>query len=142
MNGRLLHSASRHTAHRDLARAFTLAEVLATMLLVGIVLPVVMRGVSVSLLAAQHARNTALAASLAEAKLTELVTTATWSTSSSSGDFTSEWPEFRWKSETYGRSFSSYELVLTVIWTERDIEQSFSCATIVYASGTTSETQE
>ena len=53
---------------------FTLIEVLATMLLLGIVLPVAMRGVSVALSAAGTARHLSEAAVLAEAKLNELAT--------------------------------------------------------------------
>jgi prepilin-type N-terminal cleavage/methylation domain-containing protein len=113
-------------------RGFTLPEVLATLVLIGIVLPVVMRGVSLAMAASSHARYVAQAASLAEAKLTELVTTGQWTLSGTSGDFGPEWPQYRWIDQVYGFEFGASEIVLQVFWTERGAEQSLNVATIVY----------
>src|SRR4051812_31300269 len=55
-------------------RGFTLIEVLATMVLLGIIIPVAMRGVSISLAAADKAKHTSQAAALAESKLNDLLT--------------------------------------------------------------------
>ena len=52
---------------------FTLVEVLATLVLMGIVIPVAMHGVSIAMSAASNARKTAEAATLAETKLNELL---------------------------------------------------------------------
>src|SRR5688500_7535196 len=60
-------------------RGFTLAEVLATLVLVGLVLPAVMKGISLALAASDDARRRVEAVGLAENKLTEL--TADMSTS-------------------------------------------------------------
>ena len=54
-------------------RGFTLVEVLATLVLLGIILPIAMRGVSMAMAAASNARRTAEATSLAEAKLNMLL---------------------------------------------------------------------
>lgn len=121
--------------------AFTLAEVLATLVLVGIVLPVVMQGVSIALAASSHARYLAQAASLGEAKLTELVATGDWLVASGSGDFGIEWPQYRWSCQNFTRDFTTYELVLHVIWTERGEERSLDLATLAFDNtGVTSDT--
>lgn len=122
-------------------RAFTLAEVLATLLLVGIVLPVVMNGVSIALAASSHARYLAQATSLGEAKLTELVTTGDWLLAEASGDFGLEWPQYRWSCQHFTRDFSMNEIVLRVTWTERGEERTLDLATLAFDTGTvTSET--
>ena len=76
------------TAHIPTARmrrsgraGFTLVEVLATLVLLGIVVPVAMRGVSVALAAAQTAKRTAEATSLAQSKLNEMIADGSWQTS-------------------------------------------------------------
>lgn len=120
--------------------AFTLAEVLATLMLIGIVLPVVMNGVSIALAAASHARYLAQASSLGEAKLTELVTTGDWLLSETNGDFGLEWPQYRWTSQNFTRDFSMNEIVLRVIWTERGEERTLDLATLAFDSGTVTST--
>lgn len=124
------------------AAAFTLPEVLATLVLIGIVVPVAMSGISLALAAAGHARNTAQAASLGEAKLMELVATGQWAMSGSAGDFGTDWPQYRWTSQITNRDFNVSEIILVVTWTERGTEQSAVVSTLVYDTSltTTSET--
>jgi prepilin-type N-terminal cleavage/methylation domain-containing protein len=127
--------ARRHSA----AAGFTLVEVLATLVLLGIVVPVAMRGVSVGLAAASTARRTAEAASLANAKLNELVIDGTWQTSGSSGDFP-EAPDYHWTCENVARDYSTYEVILTVTWHQRGHERHLRLATLVYPDATTGAT--
>lgn len=122
-------------------RGFTLAEVLATLVLIGIVVPAVMRGVSVGLMASSHARHVAQAASLAEAKLAELVVTGQWGLATSGGDFSPDWPQYRWTSQTYSLDFATNEIVLEVRWLERDMEQSMVLSTIVYENANMTGTE-
>ena len=110
---------------------FTLIEVLATMTLLAIVLPVAMRGVSISLLAADGARHRSEAASIGEAKLNSLISTGEWAVSGSSGDFGADWPGYQWKLETAQRDFNMTEVILTVSWSERGQERSLPIATMV-----------
>jgi type II secretory pathway pseudopilin PulG len=78
-------------------RAFTLNEVLAALLLAGIVLPVAMRGASLATGAADAARRRTEASSLARSKLSELVSTGDWQTAAGrAGDFGADWPDYRW----------------------------------------------
>ena len=120
-------------------RGFTLIEVLATMTLLAIVLPVAMRGVSIALFAADSARHRSEAASIGEAKLNTLISTGEWSVSGASGDFGSDWPGYQWNLQTAQCDFNVTEIVLTVTWTERGQQRSLPVATMVSdTSGTTS----
>src|SRR5438045_1644546 len=112
-------------------RGFTLIEVLATMVLLAIVLPVAMRGVSVSLAAAENAQHRAEAASLGEAKLNSMIATGEWSNTAPSGDFGGDWPGYQWSLQTQQRDFNTTEVMLTVTWTERGSQRSLPISTLV-----------
>ena len=123
---------------RRAAMGFTLIEVLATLVLLGIVVPVAMRGVSLALAAASTARRTAEAASLAAGKLNELIVDGSWQTSGNTGDFAAEnHPEYTWTCENASRDYGTYEVVLTVAWTQRGQERNLRLSTLVYPSGST-----
>ena len=126
---------------RDNRRGFTLIEVLATLLLLGIVLPVAMRGVSMSLAAASRARNMAEAASLADTKLNELVATQMWSTSGDSGDFGEQFPGYTWSSQATPFDYGMTQIDLRIAWFERGQETFLDVSTLVYQSGDMEVTQ-
>jgi prepilin-type N-terminal cleavage/methylation domain-containing protein len=119
-------------------RGFTLIEVLATMVLLAIVLPVAMRGVSVSLAAASSAQHRAEAASLGEAKLNSMVATGEWSNTAPSGDFGADWSGYQWTLQTQARDFNTTEVMLTVTWTERGTQRSLPISTLVADTSNTS----
>src|SRR5882724_9304418 len=85
-------------------RGFTLIEVLAALVLLAIVLPAAMRGVTVASSAASSAQKRTKAAALAASKLQELLATGQYENGNLSGDFGSdEGPEyngFRWEAQT------------------------------------------
>ena len=116
---------------RHARRAFTLVEVLAAMMLMAIVLPVALRGVSLALSAGSHARYLSEAAALAEAKLNELVTAEPLGVTQTSGDFGTDWPNYRWEAATLARDFSMTEVQVSVFWIERGEERSISVATLM-----------
>ena len=125
--------------------AFTLVEVLATLALIGIVIPVALRGVTLSLNAASHAKHQAEAATLAESKLSELVALGDWSFGATSGDFGPEYPAYRWSCETANPdpNVNVTEVTVTVTWADRGRDRSTHIATFVYAgtpSGTSGTT--
>ncbi|HEV8377776.1 MAG TPA: type II secretion system protein, partial [Tepidisphaeraceae bacterium] len=64
---------NRTTKHSR--RGFTLLEVLATLILIGIILPAVMGGISLATAAAGEAKHKVEAVSLAQTKLSELLAT-------------------------------------------------------------------
>jgi prepilin-type N-terminal cleavage/methylation domain-containing protein len=113
---------------------FTLVEVLATMVLIGIVIPVAMRGVSVALNTASAAKRQAEAATLGEAKLNELVSLGDWTAGATSGDFGQDWPDYRWRLQTVARDFDVTEIVLTVQWSERGQERVLNLSTLATAT--------
>jgi len=113
------------------SRGFTLVEVLATLVLLGIVVPVCMRGLSIALFSAETAKHMSQAASLGEAKLNEMVSTGDWSVSGASGDFGTDWPEYTWTCQTVARDFDVTEIILTVSWQQRGQQRSMNVSTMV-----------
>ena len=78
---------------------FTLIEVLATLLLLSIALPVIMKGVALSTSAASVAHRRTDAGALADSKLNELIATGDWENSTLQGDFGTDWPDYSWSAE-------------------------------------------
>jgi prepilin-type N-terminal cleavage/methylation domain-containing protein len=117
-------------------RGFTLVEVLATLVLIGIVLPFAVRGTSVALNTASNAKHVAEAAGLAEAKLAEIVSQGDWATGTTQGDFGQEWPEYKWRVQTTTSDTTANvtEIMLSVVWTERGKERAFNVSTLAYLS--------
>jgi prepilin-type N-terminal cleavage/methylation domain-containing protein len=118
-------------------RGFTLVEILATLLLLGIVMPVAMRGISNALAAADTARHTAEAATLAETKLNDLLTQGVSSASGLTGDFSPDHPEYQWSYQSAPRDYGVTEVQLRVTWTERGRPRTFDLSTMTVDSGGT-----
>jgi general secretion pathway protein I len=116
-------------------RGFTLIEVLATLMLLGIVLPVAMRGVSLSLAAASRARHLAEASSLADTKLNELVATQAWTTGGVSGDFGEQHPGYTWTCQAASRDYGLTEVAVRVSWVERGQPAFLDVSTLAYQTG-------
>jgi prepilin-type N-terminal cleavage/methylation domain-containing protein len=68
-------------------RGFTLMEALATLVVIAVVLPAAMHGLSLATAAAGMTARRLHATALAESKLTELVLTGAWSSGALEGDF-------------------------------------------------------
>jgi prepilin-type N-terminal cleavage/methylation domain-containing protein len=135
-------------------RAFTLVEILATLALVAIILPVAMSGISLALGVADLSRRQTEAASLAETKMAEIVAGQMWQTASQSGDFAPDRPEYRWVAQvtewqgaTQGTMLSTTQsttqsgalkqLDVQVLWNNKNRERCVTLSTLVY-TGTTS----
>ena len=112
---------------RRQTRAFTLAEVLVTLLFLAIVLPVAMRGVSLSMAAASNAKHTREATSLAQIKLHELTTV---SATSGSGDFAPDYPDYRWTCQVSSTNYGVNQLDLRVSWQDRGQERGITVSTL------------
>ena len=126
MSGCLSHTARRRP------RGVTLMEVLATLVLVGIILPVAMRGVTIAMHAAANARQQSEATMLAEMKLNELIAARDPDFAGSSGDFGPDRPEYRWQVRTAGEDFKTYEVTVAVSWETRGGERSVQLSTLIY----------
>ena len=130
---KLIISGRAHQARRG---GFTLIEVLATLLLVGIVLPTVMQGVSISTQASTFSRRHAEAAGLAEQKMNEILASADFSGGgNSSGDFTDEWAGYHWEYLLVpfnDNNVQMQQLDVKVSWLSRGDEDSIVISTLVY----------
>jgi prepilin-type N-terminal cleavage/methylation domain-containing protein len=120
---------------------FTLVEVLVTMMLLAIVMPVIMKGISLGVMAASDAKRRTEAAGLAQAKLSELVASQEWASGNLSGDFSPNWPAYKWQAavqawpdDTSGTGIQ--ELDLTVTWMSRGKPSSLMLSTLASTSTT------
>lgn len=122
-------------SHRHIRQhaAFTLVEVLAVLLLMGLVLPVVLRGASLALSASSHARRVAEATSLADQRLEEIILSG--NLSAGSGRFGNPWQDYQWTAIVTARDYSLTEVAVVVQWQARSRVQSVRLATLA-GSGT------
>lgn len=123
---------SNHLAKRR--RGFTLVEVLASVAILAIVVPFVMNGASLATSTASVARHQAEAATLGEAKLSDMVVEDTWETDTQ-GTFAPDYPQYRYSLQSQQRSEADVmELMLTVTWQERGRDRSLNVSTMVYSA--------
>ena len=118
-------------------KAFTLVEVLATVLLISIVIPVAMRGISLSTRMAGHSRRQIQAVYLAKSKLAEMIASQNWKNTSKSGNFGADWLDYEWQLETKEWQIDSVvQLDLRVSWDKvhKLEKRSVLLSTLVYDS--------
>ncbi|HZZ42467.1 MAG TPA: type II secretion system protein [Tepidisphaeraceae bacterium] len=117
-------------------RGFTLVEVLATIALIAIVLPVAMYGISLCVQTAGRAKRQAEAATLAEGKLQELSAMAQLpqvaASGNDSGDFGADFPDYKWQSTVTTMDLSMEQIDVRVMWTARNQQQDLTVSTWVF----------
>lgn len=119
----------------NLHRGFTLAEVLATIAVMAIVLPVIMQAVSISTALASATRLRAQGTYLAEMKLADLLSSGQLQTAELSGDFGAEWPGFKWEAEVSDWDEPDLRQVqLYVTWFWRGQDRQVVLSTLFYDS--------
>jgi prepilin-type N-terminal cleavage/methylation domain-containing protein len=109
---------TRCAATRKSQAGFTLAEALAALALMAIVLPAAMQGLQLASLGGQVSHRKAIATRLAESLLNEKIVTSQWNSSSQSGMLVNDGQSFNWtlRSEPWTRD--SMRLVsMTVVYT-------------------------
>lgn len=112
---------------------FTFIELLATVVLISIIMPVAMRSISLCTRLGGQSRREIEAASLAYTKLTELTSSKDWKTGGNSGDFGSDWPGYRWTAAVSNWTDSAVsQLDLTVVWQSQGQQHSLTLSTLVY----------
>ena len=122
------------TTRRRRRRGFTFAELLATMVLIGIIMPVAMRTIALCTRMGGLSRKETEAACLARTKLTELTTSEDWQSSARAGDFGSDWLGYRWAADVTNWTDSIVSQVdVTVLWQSQGQERSVKLSTLVYA---------
>jgi len=118
------------------SRAFTLVEVLATLVLVAIILPVAMSGISLALETAGVSRRQTEATALAHAKMEEIVATGQWQNAELTGDFAPDRPEYRWSAQVGPwQGTQVRQLDVQVSWNQRGRDRSVTLTTLAYTGG-------
>jgi type II secretory pathway pseudopilin PulG len=84
---------------------FTLAEVLAALLFMAIVIPVAMQALRIAARAGEVADRKSVAVRLADSQLNEWIVTGQWRAGAQNGTFGDQWPGYRWtlKNETWNQ---------------------------------------
>jgi len=130
--GRLTARRRGH-APRHWRRGFTLVEILATLVLAAIILPVAMSGISLALNVADESRSQTEAASLAQTKMAEIVACALWNNTSQSGDFSPDRPDYRWSALVHDWMGTRIrQLDVEVVWSRRGRDRHVVLSTLVY----------
>lgn len=117
--------------HRSF-HGFTLIEVLITMMLMALILPAAMKGASIAMAAASSARHRTEAATLATAKLNELLTLNEWNASQQGNFASQQHPEYNWSTQSASRDYGIYDVALTVTWKEAGVERKYVLSTLMY----------
>ena len=113
---------------------FTFAELLATVVLIGIIMPVAMQTIALCTRLAGLSRKETEAASLARTRLTELTTSDEWQSSGKAGDFGSDWPGYRWTADVSNWTDSVVSQIdVTVHWQSQGLDRSVTLSTLAYA---------
>src|ERR1017187_58032 len=94
--GRAGAAAAMNSARRRSTAGFTLAEVLAALMFMAIVIPVAIEGLRIASLAGTVAVRKAEAARVAQRLLTESLVTTNWNQSAQSGTLTEGLRQFSW----------------------------------------------
>lgn len=116
---------------------FTLIEVLASLLLVALIVPVAMEGVSLAVGLAASAKQQREATTLAASKLAELTATGSWQQGNATGDFAPDWPGYHWDAVVSDWQDPLLRTVqVRVHWTARATERSVTVTTLVPSGST------
>lgn len=113
---------------------FTFIELLVTMVLIGIIMPVAMRGIGLCTQLGGQARREMEAASLAKTKLTELIVSGDWENGKQQGRFEeNDWSGYAWSATVGNWTDSSVKLVeVTVSWQSRGRQRGVTVSTLMY----------
>ena len=93
---------------------FTLAEVLAALVFMAIVIPVALQGLRVASRAGSVAERKAIGARLAERKLNELIVTGQWQSASQRGTMQEGWQTYQWNLDSESWAEDGAMRLLTV----------------------------
>jgi prepilin-type N-terminal cleavage/methylation domain-containing protein len=112
---------------------FTFLELLATMVLISVLLPVVMQAISLCTQLAGQSRRQIEAVCLAKTRLTELTASAEWENGNARGDFGTDWPGYEWTTTIANWTDATVrQLDLTVSWRSMGRERQVTLSTLVY----------
>ena len=122
------NSATATGNHRS---GFTFIELLATVVLIAVIMPVAMQSIGLCTRLGGLSRRQVEAASLAKTKMTELIATGEWANGNQRGNFGDDWPGYEWKaSVTNWTDTSVRQLELTVLWESMGRQRSVTLTTL------------
>ena len=112
---------------------FTFVELLATVVLIAVIMPVAMRSIGLCTRLAGQSRRQTEAASLARAKLTELTVSGEWQNGDQRGDFGTDWPGYEWSATVANWTETTVRQVdVTVSWQSAGHERQVTLSTLMY----------
>lgn len=127
---------SRLSRRRHDRRSFTLVEVLATISVISIVIPVIMQGISIATGLASITRQRAEVVALAQSKLDEMIITGEWQSAQLSGDFSPDHPNYQWQVLVSDwDELDMKQLQIGVTWISRGAQREVQLSTLVYVPG-------
>ncbi len=119
------------TGHRP--RGFTFIELLATVVLIAIIMPVAMKSIGLCTRLGGLSRRQIEAASLAKMKMTDMLVTGDWETGAQRGNFGEDWPGYEWKGTVTNWTDSTVrEFDVTVFWESMGRQREITLSTLVY----------
>ena len=125
-------SGSVHANSLPHQGGFTLVEVLACLVFLGILIPVVVSALMTANRAAVVTERSSVAVQLGENRLSELMLDNEWSSAASRGEFGPEWPGYRWElTKVNWGSGAMTELTLNVFFPVQGQEHEIHLATLV-----------
>ena len=129
----MVKNATRKRKKRAV-KGFTLIEILAALLLTGLVLPAALKGVSLARMLVSDSDRRYEAMELAENKLAEVLLEESWANSSSqSGRFDDEYEDYEWVVSTTDWTDADVRQVdVAVLWQQRNRQREFRLSTLVY----------
>lgn len=117
--------------------AFTLVEILVTLVFLGVVLPAVVSALLLANRASVSADRSSLALQLAQNELSELLVGEAWASSAGSGDFGADYPGYRWAfSQRTWPEGAMTELTLEVKYRVQGREESLRLVTLATEEAT------
>ncbi|MBP7052275.1 MAG: type II secretion system protein [Phycisphaerae bacterium] len=133
-----MHPSEPTTWSARAARAgcggFTFIELLVTIALLGIIMPVAMRTIGICTRLGGESRRQMEAASLAKTKLSELIVTGDWENGNQQGEFDEDdWADYKWSATVTNWTDTSVRLVeLTVTWQSMGRQRGVTLSTLMY----------
>lgn len=122
----------RQTNRHNRPRGFTFMELLATVVLIAIIMPVAMRSIGLCTRLAGQSRRQMEAVSLAKAKLTELTVGGDWRHGNQQGRFNSDWLGYEWAATvTNWTDASVRQIEMTVFWRSMGRQRSVTLTTLI-----------
>jgi prepilin-type N-terminal cleavage/methylation domain-containing protein len=121
------------TQKHERAGGFTFIELLATVVLIAIIMPVAMHCIGLCTRLGGLSRRQIEAASLAKTQMTELIATGDWTSGDQKGTFGDDWPAFEWEAVVTNWTDSTMrQLDVTVSWLAQGKQRGVTLSTLLY----------